>query len=101
MNQRRELTKRWRTIKEIDSRAKPTTEIEVITLNGILFSSSKQLAAKFSKQFNTSKMGIHISSNETRLIRETKRKRMKMAQKFTTDLVMRAIESCRNSNAVQ
>ena len=67
--------------------------------NGISFSSSKQLVTKFNQQFNTSKLGSHTSSRETQLvIRETKRKPLEMEQRFTTDLVMRAIKSCRNSN---
>ena len=62
---------------------------------------SKQLATKFNQQFNTSKLGRHTSLSETRLVtRETKRKSLEMAQKFTTDLVMRAIKSCRNSKAL-
>ena len=61
---------------------------------------SKQLATKFNQQFNTSKLGRHTSSGETRLVtRETKRKSLEMAQTFTTDLVRRAIKSCRNSKA--
>ena len=43
--------------------------------NGRSFSSSKQFAARFYQQFNTSKLGRHTSSGETRLVtRETKRK---------------------------
>ena len=69
---------------------------ESITFNGISFSSSKQLAAKL----NTSKLGRHTSSSETRLVtREIKRKPMEMTQTFIADLVMRAIKSCRNSKA--
>ena len=78
--------------------AKREAENEAITFNGILFSSSKQLTTKFNQQFNTSKLGRHTSSSETRLVtRETKRKSLEMAQTFTTDLVRRAIKSCRNS----
>ena len=48
----------------------------------------------------TSKLGRHTSSSETRLVtRETKRESLEMAPTFTTDLVMRAIKSCRNSKA--
>ena len=55
---------------------------------------------KFNQQFNTSKLGRHTSSSETRLVtRETKRKSLEMAQTFTTDIVRRAIKSCRNSKA--
>ena len=43
-------------------------ENEAISFNLISFSSSKQLAAKFNKQFNTSKLGRHSSSRETRLV---------------------------------
>ena len=56
MDQKTDPTKMWRTIKGIDGRAKRTVENEDITFNGISFSSSKQLAAKFNKQFNTSKL---------------------------------------------
>ena len=61
------ITKLWRTIKGIDGRAKRTAENEAIS-NGISFSSSTQLDAKFNKQFNTSKLGRHSSSKETRLV---------------------------------
>ena len=45
-------------------------------------------------------LGRHTSSSETRsVIRETKRKSLEIAQTFTTDRVMRAIKSCRNSKA--
>ena len=71
-----------------------------IIFNGISFSSSKQLATKFNQQFNTSKLGRHTSSRETRVVtREAKRKSLEMAQSFTSDLVMKAIKSCRNSKA--
>ena len=98
MDHKTALTKLWRTIKGIDGRTKCTVENKAITFNGISFSSSKQLAAKFSKQFNTSKLGRHSSSRETRLVtRETKKKPMEMAETFTADIVTRAIKSCRNS----
>ena len=100
MDQKTDLTKLWTTIKGIDGRAKRTAENKAITFNGISFTSYKQLAAKFNKQFNTLKLGRHSSSRETRLItRENKRKPMEMAETFTADIVMRAIKSCRNSNA--
>ena len=100
MDQKPDLTKLWRTIKEIDRRAKREAENEAITLNGISFSSSKQLATKFNQQFNTSKLGRHTSSRETRVVmRETKRKPLEMVRTFTTDLVMKAIKSCINSKA--
>ena len=90
----------WRTIKGIDGRAKREAENEAITFNGISFSSSKQLATKFNQQFNTSNLGRHTSSSETRLVtRETKRKSLEMVQTFTTDLVRRAIRRCRNGKA--
>ena len=41
MDQKTDLTKLWRTIKEIDGRAKREAENEAITFNGISFSSSK------------------------------------------------------------
>ena len=100
LDQKTDVTKLWRTIQGIDSRAKGEAENVAITFNGISFSSSKQLATKFNQQFNTSKLGRHISSSETRLVtRETKRKSLEMAQTFTTHLVRRAIKSCRNSKA--
>ena len=92
MDQKTDVTKLWRTIKRIDGRAKREAENEAITFNGISFSSSKQLATKFNQQFNTSKLGRHTSSRETRVVtKETKRKPL--------DLVMKAIKSCRNSKA--
>ena len=98
MDKKTDLTKPGRTIKGIDDRAKRTSENEAITFNAISFSSSKQLAAKFNKQFNTSKLGRHSSSRETRLVTsKTKRKPMEMAETFTADIVTRAIKSCRNS----
>ena len=100
MDQKTDLTKLWRTIKGIDGRAKREAENEAITFNGISFSSSKHLATKFNQQFNTSKLGRHTSSRETRVVtRETKRKPLEMVRTFTTDLVMKAINSCRNSKA--
>ena len=58
-------------------------ENEAMTFNGISFSSSKQLATKFNQQSNTSKLGRHISSRETRIVtRETKRKPLEIAQTF-------------------
>ena len=100
MDQKTDVTKLWRTIKGIDGRAKREAENVAITFNGISFSSSKQLATKFNQQFNTSKLGRHTSSRETRVVtREAKRKALEMAQSFTSDLVMKAIKSCRNSKA--
>ena len=100
MDQKTDVTKQWRTIKGIDGRAKREAENEAITFNGISFPSSKQLATKFNQQFNTSKLGRHTSSRETRVVtRETKRKPLEMVRTFTTDLVMKAIKRCRNSNA--
>ena len=61
MSQKTDITNLWRTIKGIDGRAKRTAENEAITFNGTLFSSSKQLADKFNKQFNSSKLGRHSS----------------------------------------
>ena len=87
MDQKTDVTKLWRTIKGIDGRAKREAENDAITFNGISFSSSKQLATKFNQQFNTSKLGRHTSSRETR---ETKRKPLEMVRTFTTDLVMKA-----------
>ena len=75
LDQKTDVTKLLRTIKGIDGRAKREAENEAITYNEISFSSSKQIATKFNQQFNTSKLGRHTSSSETRLVtRETKRK---------------------------
>ena len=69
LEQKTDVTKLWRTIKGIDGIAKREAENEAIIFNGISFSSSKQLATKF----NTSKLGRHTFSSETRLVtRETK-----------------------------
>ena len=90
IDQKTDLTKLWRTIKGIDGRAKREAENETITFNGISFSSSKQLATKFNQQFNTSKLGRHNSSRETRVVtRETKSKPLEMTRTFTADLVIR------------
>ena len=59
LDQKTDVTKLWRTIKGIDGRAKREAENEAITFNGSSGTSSKQLAAKFNKQFNTSKLGRH------------------------------------------
>ena len=73
LDQKTDVTKLWRIIKWIDGRAKREAENEAITFNGISFSSSKQLATKFNQQFNTSKLGRHTSSRETRVVtKETK-----------------------------
>ena len=107
MTRRDDLRKRDRTSpelprlnKDIQKRICEHKRKKAISFNGISFSSSKQLAAKFNKQFNTSKLGRHSSSGETRLVtRETKRKPMEMAETFTADIVTRTIKSCRNSKA--
>ena len=98
LDQKTYVTKMWRTIKGIDGKAKREAETEAITFNGSSFSSSKHIAARFNQQFNTSKLGRHTSSSETRLVtRETMWKSLEMAQTFITDLVRRAIKSCRKS----
>ena len=100
MEQNTDLTKLWRTIKGIYGREKRQAENDAITFNGSSFSSSKQIATKFNQQFNTSKLGTHTSSRETRIVtRETKREPLEMARTFTADLVIKAIKSCRNSKA--
>ena len=100
MDQKTDVTKLWRTIKGIDGREKGEADNGAITFNGISFSSSKQLATKFNQQFNTSKLDRHTSSRETRVVtRESKRKPLETVRTFTTDLVMKAIKSCRNSKA--
>ena len=91
LDQKIDVTKLWRTIEGIYGRAKREAENEAITFNGISCSSSKQLPTKFNQQFNTSKLGRHTSSSETRLVtRETKRKSLEMTHTF---------KSCRNSKA--
>ena len=80
----------------------PNTEAEneAITFSGSSFLSSRQLATKFNQQFNTSKLGSHTFSRETRVVtRDTKRKPLERARKFTADLVKEAIKSCRNNKA--
>ena len=100
MDQKTDLTKLWRTIKGIDGRAKREAENEAITFNGILFTSCKLLATKFNQQLNTSKLGRHTYSRDTRVVtRETMRKPLEMARTFTADLVLKAIKSYRNSKA--
>ena len=90
LNQKTDVTKLWRTIKGIDGKAKREAENEAITFNGSSFSSSKQISARFKQQFNTSKLGRHTSSTQTRLVtREKKRTSLEMAQTFTTDIVRR------------
>ena len=72
LDQKTDVTKLWSTIKGIDDRAKREADNEAITFNGRSFSSSKQLAARFNQQFNTSKLGRHTSSSDTRFVtRET------------------------------
>ena len=72
LDQKTDVTKLWRTIKGIDGRAKREAANEAITFNRSMFSSSKQLAARFNQQFSTSKLGRHTSSRDTRLeTRET------------------------------
>ena len=68
MDQKTDMTKLWRTIKGIDGRAKREAENEAITFNGSSLLSSKQIATKFNQQFNTSKLGRHTSSRETRVL---------------------------------
>ena len=97
MNQKTDHTMLWRIINGIDDIAKRTAKNEAITLNGISFSSSKPLSAKF----NSSKLGRHSASCETRLVtRETKRKPMEVVETFTADVVTSAIKSCRNSSVI-
>ena len=64
LDQKTDVNKLWRTIKGIEGRAKREAENEAITFNGSSFSSSKQFAARFNQQFNTSKLGRHTSSSE-------------------------------------
>ena len=65
LDQKRDVTKLWRTIKGVDSRAKHEAENEAITFNGSSFLSSKLLGARLNQQFNTSKLERHTSSCET------------------------------------
>ena len=57
MAKKTDPTKLWRTIKEIDGRAKLTAENEAITFTRISFSFSNHLAVKFNQQFYTSTLG--------------------------------------------
>ena len=70
LDKKTDVTKLWRTIKGIDGGARREAENEAITFNGSSFSSSKQTEAKFNQQFNTSKLGRHTSSSETRLFKK-------------------------------
>ena len=89
MDQKTDLANLWITIIGIDGRAKREAENEAITFNGISLSSSKQRATKFNQQFNTSKLGRHTSSRETRIVtREPKREPLEMAR--SADIVMKA-----------
>ena len=96
LDQKTDVTKLWITIKGIDGRAKREAENEAITFNGSSFPSSKQIAAMFTQQFNTSKLGRHLFKCEPI---SNKGKSLEMAQTFTKDLVRRAIKSCKNSKA--
>ena len=61
-------------------------------------SSPKQIANYFNRQFTTSKLGIHTSSRETRIVsREIKRKAFMSAMTFTTDQVIKGISNCSNT----
>ena len=82
------------TNREITINFVRTTGTKAITFNGISFPSSKQLATKFNRQFNTSNLGRHTSSRETRVVT---REPLEMAR--TWHLVMKEIKSCRNSKA--
>ena len=92
--------KLWRTIKSIDGKSPKQADNEALTFNDSPCDSPKSIANAFNKQFNTSKLGKHVASRDTRLVsRETKRKSLEMATTFTTDLVSKAIKSCSNSKA--
>ena len=79
LDQKTDVTKLWRTIKE---------------------ARSHRLSRLQPGSTNTAKLGRHTYSSATRLVtRETTRKSLEMAQTFTTDLVKRAIKSCSNSKA--
>ena len=91
-------TKLWRTIKAIYGKSTPNAENEAITFDGCQVSSPKQIAHYFNRQFTTSKLGIHTTSRETRLVsREIKRKSLTSAVTFTTGQVTKGIRSCSNT----
>ena len=93
-------TKLWRTIKAIDGKSTPKAENEAITYDDSQVSSPKQIANYFNRQFTTSKLGRHISSQETRLVsREIKRKSFTSAVTFTTYQVTKGISSYSNTRA--
>ena len=90
-------SKLWRTIKAIDGKSSPKAENEAITFDDTQVSSPKQIANYFNRKFTTSKLGIHTSSRETRLVsREIKQKSLMSVVTFTTDQVTKGISNCSN-----
>ena len=68
-------TKVWRTSKAIDGKSTTKAQNEAITFDGSQVSSPKQIANYFNRQFTTSKLDRHTSSQDTRLVsREIKQK---------------------------
>ena len=61
---------------------------------------SRYIANRFNEQFTSSKLGRHNSSRETRLVsKEVQWNPKETTVTFTTDMVKRAIKSCRNTKA--
>ena len=61
-------SKLWRTIKAIDGKSPPKDENEARTFDDSHVFFPKQISTYFNRQFTTSKLGIHTSSHETRLV---------------------------------
>ena len=87
MDLKTDLTKLWRTIHGIDSRAKRTTENEAITFNEISFSSYKQQATNFNKARQTLFFKGNPITNKG-----DQGEPMEMAETFTADIVTKAIK---------
>jgi hypothetical protein len=100
LDHRTNSSRLWKTIKAIDGKSKPQAENEALVFNNSAFTSPKAIATKFNKQFTTSKLGIHKSSQETRRVtREVHRKPLNSETDFSTDQVTKAIKMCNNSKA--
>ena len=95
-------SKLWRTIKAMDGKSAPKAKNEVITFKDSQVSSPNQITDDFNRQLTTSKLGIHISSRETRLVsREIKLKALASAVTFSTNQVTctKGISNCSNIRA--
>ena len=100
LDQKTDVTKLWRTIKGIDGRAKREARERSSYLQRNLVLIVQAASHQVQPTVQHVKLGRHTFSSETRLVtRETKRKSLEMAQTFTTDLMRRAIKSCRNREA--